>query len=473
MSDTSPLILWFRRDLRLSDHPALSAAVASGRPIIPLFILDEVVQGQGAAPRFRLGLSVAALAKTLAAKGSRLILRKGNALEVLRAVMAETGATAVYWSRQYDVTAKVRDTAVKAALKEAGHAAQSFPGHLLFEPWTVETKTGGFYKVYTPMWKSVRNRSLDGCLPTPSQIPAPNTWPASEALDDWQMGADMRRGHDIVRGHCTVGEQAALARLDTFIATAVGDYKTNRDLPAVKGTSGLSENLTYGEISPRTCWHAGWQALNDGKDDAEVFLKELVWREFAYHLSHHTPRIEHDNWKEDWDAFPWNTDPQTAEVLAWKRGRTGIPFVDAAMREMYVTGVMHNRGRMIVASYLTKHLLCHWKIGMAWFAECLIDWDPASNAMGWQWSAGSGPDATPYFRVFNPVTQLDKFDKAHAYAKRWIAEGQSAPPQTALDYFAAVPEAWNLSATALYPQPIVAADVGRKVALNAYENRGF
>lgn len=473
MTDNTPILLWYRRDLRLGDHPALTAACDTGRPVIPVFIHDTVVEGQGAAPRFRLGLSVGSLAGDLAKADSRLILRSGPALEVLRALIAETGATSVYWSRLYDVTSRQRDTAIKAALKDDGIDARSFAGHLLFEPWTVETQTGGFYKVYTPMWKAVRDRDVASVLPRPGKIAAPGHWPRSDDLDDWQMGAGMRRGHDIVLGHCTVGEMAASHRLGAFIAHRVADYQTNRDIPSVDGTSGLSENLTYGEISPRSCWHAGRRALEDGKADAEVFLKELVWREFAYHLSHHTPRIETDNWKEDWDAFPWNTDERRAEVKAWKQGHTGIRFVDAAMRQMYVTGTMHNRGRMIVASYLTKHLLCHWKIGLDWFADCLIDWDPASNAMGWQWSAGSGPDATPYFRVFNPVSQLDKFDPKATYVNHWIAEGQDQPPDTALSYFSAIPERWAMTADDTYPGPIVAADEGRKRALDAYANRGF
>ncbi|MBT8410299.1 MAG: DNA photolyase family protein, partial [Octadecabacter sp.] len=336
-----------------------------------------------------------------------------------------------------------------------------------------ETKTRGFYKVFTPMWKSVRGADLDAPIAAPSNIPAPDSWPASDALDTWGMGKAMRRGAEVLRPHMTVGEQAAQGRLGAFLAHKVQDYETNRDLPSVDGTSRLSENLTYGEISPRQCWHAGWRAVHDGKKGAETFVKELVWREFAYHLAHHTPRITSGNWKPDWDAFPWNEDGDAPEVTAWKQGRTGIQFVDAAMREMYVTGTMHNRGRMIVASYLTKHLMTHWKVGLAWFEDCLIDWDPASNAMGWQWSAGSGPDATPYFRVFNPVTQLDKFDKSHAYSRAWIAEGQGQPPQTALSYFEAVPESWGLSATARYPNPVVAADEGRKRALAAYEARGF
>ena len=473
MTDISPILMWFRRDLRLGDHEALTAACAADCPVIPVFIHDELSESLGAAPKMRLGLSVADLSKALADKGSRLILRRGNALDVLRDLIKETGAGAVYWSRLYDPQSRERDTALKAALKDDGVTTKSFAGHVLFEPWTVETKTGGFYKVYTPMWKSVRGNDVPAALPTPGRIPAPESWPASDAIADWQMDAAMDRGADILKSHCTVGETAASHRLGAFIANNVATYVKNRDLPAVDGTSGLSENLTYGEISPRKCWHAGWRALNDGKGDAETFLKELVWREFAYHLAYHTPRITTDNWKEDWDAFPWNTDERLAEVKAWKQGRTGIRFVDAAMREMYVTGTMHNRGRMIVASYLTKHLLCHWKIGMNWFADCLIDWDPCSNAMGWQWSAGSGPDATPYFRVFNPVTQLDKFDKDRAYVKQWIAEGTKSPSATALSYYDMIPRSWGMTAQDRYPDPIVPADEGRKRALHAYENRGF
>ena len=471
MTDTSPIILWFRRDLRLGDHVALTAAAETGRPIIPVFLHDEVVAGQGAAARFRLGLSVEALAEALKEAGSRLVLRRGDALEALQALIAETSAGAVWWSRLYDPESKVRDTAVKAALKDAGIDARSFDGHVLFEPWTVETQTGGFYKVYTPFWKSVRDRDVPDTLPAPEKIPAPSAWPESDDLKAWDMGAGMNRGAEVVREHCVVGETAASHRLGAFIAHRIADYAKARDIPGIDGTSGLSENLTYGEISPRRCWHAGQRALQDGKAGAETFLKELVWREFAYHLVHHTPRIVSENWREEWDDFPWNTDERRAEVKAWKQGRTGVPFVDAAMREMYVTGRMHNRGRMIVASYLTKHLMCHWKIGMDWFADCLIDWDPASNAMGWQWSAGSGPDATPYFRVFNPVTQLDKFDPKRAYADRWIAEGQKTPPAEALSYFDAIPRQWSMSPADDYPDPVVGVDEGRKRALAAYENR--
>ena len=472
MSNT-PILMWFRRDLRLGDHAALTAACATGRPVIPVFIHDDEVAGLGAAPKMRMGLAVDAFASALAEKESRLILRKGPALDVLRELVKETGAGAVYWSRLYNPQSNARDTDVKAALKSDGIVAESFEGHLLFEPWTVETKTGGFYKVYTPMWNMVRGRDVPDAIPVPAKIAAPQDWPRSDDLADWQMNAAMQRGAAILATHCTVGEQAARDRLDAFIENRVQSYVKNRDLPGVDGTSRLSENLTYGEISPRVCWHAGQRALQEGAANAEVFLKELVWREFAYHLAHHTPRIVSDNWKPDWDKFPWNTDERLAEVKAWKQGRTGIRFVDAAMREMYVTGTMHNRGRMIVASYLTKHLMTHWKVGMNWFAECLIDWDPCSNAMGWQWSAGSGPDATPYFRVFNPVTQLDKFDKDRVYIKRWIAEGTKTPSDTALAYFDMIPPHWNMAPDDPYPDPVVPADEGRKRALSAYENREF
>ena len=287
------------------------------------------------------------------------------------------------------------------------------------------------------------------------------------------MGDAMDRGAAVVRPFVQLGEQAAQSRLGSFMAHGVAGYKENRDIPGMDGTSNLSENLSLGEITPHQCWHAGRRAMEEGKAGAETFLKELVWREFAYHLMHHTPRILTDNWREDWNAFPWNEDARASEVWDWKKGRTGIPFVDAAMREMYVTGRMHNRGRMIVASYLTKHLMTHWKIGLEWFEDCLIDWDPASNAMGWQWSAGSGPDATPYFRVFNPVTQLDKFDKNRDYADRWIAEGHAEPHEDALKYFEAIPRHWAMSPDDDYPDPVVSPSHGRKRALEAYENRDF
>lgn len=470
---TSPTILWVRRDLRLSDHPALTAAVARGGAVIPLFVRDPSVDGLGAAPTFRLGLGLAEYARAVQAVGSRLVLRSGAALDVLRALIAETGAGAVIWTRGYDPDTVTRDADVKAALKADGIDARSCGGFLLHEPWTAETKTGTPFKVYTPYWNAVKARDVDAPLPAPARIPAPASWPASETLGDWRMDRAMNRGAAIVAGYARVGEQAAQDRLAAFVAGPIAHYHEARDWPGQDGTSGLSENLSLGEISPQQCWHAGARAREEGKAGAEVFLKELVWREFAWHLTHHTPHILTRNWKPDWDAFPWSTDDTHRHVIAWKQGRTGIPFVDAAMREMYVTGRMHNRGRMIVASYLTKHLMTDWRIGQAWFADCLIDWDIASNAMGWQWAAGSGPDAAPYFRVFNPVSQLEKFDPRGLYSAAWIAEGRRTPSATALAYFDAVPRSWGLRPDAPYPVPVVSAEAGRARALRSYENRGF
>jgi deoxyribodipyrimidine photo-lyase len=473
MSDRSPTLLWLRRDLRLSDHPALRAACARGGAVIPVFIHDDAVAGLGAAAKWRLGLSLADLEKSLAEHGSRLILRRGPALEVLRDMAAETGAGAVYWSRLYDPQAIARDRAVKEALRDDGLEAKSFAAHLLFEPWTVQTKDGGYYKVYTPFWRAVRDRAVEEPAPAPGNIPAPGTWPSGDRLEEWQMGRTMDRGASIVRPWQRVGEEAAQGRLGWFTGQVIDDYREMRELPAEDGTSRLSQNLALGEISVRRCWHAGLRAHQHGAAGAEPWLQELVWREFAYHLIYHTPRLAEANWRPEWDGFPWNTDGAAPRVRAWKEGRTGIPFVDAAMREMYVTGYMHNRARMVVASYLTKHLLTHWRIGQQWFDSHLTDWDPASNALGWQWSAGSGPDATPYFRVFNPETQLKKFDPDGAYVRRWIAEGQRAPPETALAYFDAVPRRWGLSPTDAYPVPVVGVKEGRARALEAYENRNF
>ncbi|HEY9038942.1 MAG TPA: deoxyribodipyrimidine photo-lyase [Roseovarius sp.] len=473
MSDNKPTLLWLRRDLRLTDHPALCAALDAGGPLVPVFIHDDTVAGLGAAPKWRLGLGLERFANTLEARGSRLILRRGDALDVLRDLVAETGARAVHWSRLYDPAAIARDKAVKAGLKEDGIDACSHAGHLLFEPWTVETKEGGYYKVYSPMWRAVKDRDVPAPLAAPDDLNAPEAWPASDDLADWQMGDAMRRGAEVCRPYQQVGEDAAQNRLAWFIDESIDRYKTRRDLPGIDGTSNLSENLALGEISPAQCWHAGLRALHEGAAGAETWVKELVWREFAYHLIYHTPQIATRNWREKWDDFPWNEDGDTNEVMAWKQGRTGIPFVDAAMREMYVTGRMHNRARMIVASYLTKHLMTHWRVGQAWFDDHLTDWDIASNAMGWQWAAGSGPDAAPYFRIFNPETQLEKFDPKGQYSRAWIAEGYDDPSKTALSYFDAIPRSWGLSPSDAYPAPVVSLPDGRDRALNAYQERTF
>jgi deoxyribodipyrimidine photo-lyase len=468
MTDT-PLILWFRRDLRLADQPMLAQAVASGRAVLPVFILDPETEAIGAAAKWRLGLAVEAFAARLAALGAPMVLRRGPALAVLRGLVAETGAGGVWWSRLYDPESVARDTVVKAALKAAGLEARSFAGHLLHEPWEVETQAGGPYRVFTPYWNAIRGRGVAAPVAAPVRLRGVAAVPPSDRLDDWRMGAAMRRGAAVMLPHQTVGEAAARGRLAAFIDGPVAAYREGRDFPARAVTSGLSENLTYGEIGLREVWQAGMRAREEGAAGAETFLKEVAWREFSYHLLHHYPAMARDSWREGWEGFPWRGDNPQAE--RWRRGVTGEPLVDAGLREMYVTGRMHNRIRMVVASYLTKHLLTHWRLGLDWFAECLTDWDPAANAMGWQWVAGCGPDAAPYFRVFNPAGQAEKFDGGGVYRRRWLAEGQARPGAEALSYFDAVPRSWGLDATAPYPAPVVALDEGRKRALAAWERR--
>lgn len=469
VANDAPVILWFRRDLRLGDHAALTAAAASRRPVIPVFLHDETVEALGAAAKWRLGEGLRALAAALEARGARLILRRGAAREVLLRLVAETGAAAVHWQRVYDPAGVARDTAVKAALKAEGIAAASFPGAVLFEPWTVATGAGGPYSVYSPFWRAVRGRDPGSVLPEPGVLRIPAHWPASEPLADWRLGAGVARGAPILARHATVGEAAALARLDSFVAERLAHYPAERDFPARGATSGLSENLAWGEISPRTIWAAGLRAREEGNPGAEKFLSEIAWREFAWHLLYHHPHLATANWRDGWEGFPWR--PDNAEAERWRRGMTGEPFVDAAMREMYVTGRMHNRARMIAASYLTKHLMTDWRVGLAWFADCLTDWDPAANAMGWQWVAGCGPDAAPYFRIFNPATQAEKFDPEGRYRRAFIAEGQVAPAATAREFFAAVPRAWRLRPDAPYPAPAISLAEGRARALAAYGQR--
>lgn len=459
---TRPTILWHRRDLRLSDLPALAAARARG-PVIPLFIRERKVDALGAAAAWRLALSLERHGAELEALGARLVLRSGEALEVLREVIAQSGAGAVYWSREYDPVSIERDSEVKAALRGEGIEARSFPGKLLWEPWEVQTGAGAPYKVFSPMWKAMKGVEPGPECPRPRRLDAPGRWPGSEALEGWKLGAAMERGAAVVREHAVVGERAAQARLRDFTEARMHNYPRGRDMLAEDWTSGLSENLTYGEISPRQCWNA---ARGPG---SETFRKELAWRDFAWQLAYHFPRILEREWREEWAAFPWQDDARRAEVKAWKQGRTGIDLVDAAMRELYVTGTMHNRARMLVASYLTKHMLTDWRIGRDWFADCLIDWDEASNALGWQWVAGSGPDAAPYFRIFNPDTQAEKFDAAGKYRDRWLGQGAGARA-----FFDAVPRRWRLEPGQARPAaPIVGLKEGRAAALAAYEARDF
>lgn len=469
MTAPAPVLWWLRRDFRLADNPALAAAVASGRPVIPVFLRDPLVEALAAAPKWRLGRAVEVFAATLAGTGARLILRSGGAAATLAALAAETGADTVVWNRLYDPETRARDTAVKARLKAQGIDARSFAGHLLAEPWEVATGQGGPYRVFTPFWKAVRGRAVPAPAPAPRALRPPAVWPASETLADWRLGAAMHRGAAVVAAHAPAGESAAETRLAQFVAGPLDRYALDRDRLDRNGTSGLSAHLALGEIGIRALWHAGLGARARGSPGAEAFLRQLGWRDFAHHLAFHTPALLTGNWRAEWDGFPWQADEDRPEVVAWKQGRTGVPLVDAGMRELQVTGTMHNRARMVAASYLTKHLLGHWRIGLRWFEAHLVDWDPANNALGWQWVAGSGPDAAPFFRIFNPETQRAKFDPEGGYVRRWIAEGQVAPGAEARAFFDAVPARWRLGPDAPYPAPVVAPEAGRRQALAAYE----
>ncbi len=464
-----PTILWIRKEFRLADNPALTEALAHGGPVIVVFILDSVTHGTGgAAAQWRLGQAIAAFAQVLENKGQRLILRRGESLTTLRTLIAETGAKRVVWGRHYDKASRERDTRIKTALREDGIEAKSVCTHLLFEPWSIQTKTGGPYRVYSPFKRACFEREdrIGEPLPAPTNLAAPDDWPNSESLNDWALGTAMNRGGAIVGQYANIGEGAALERLEGFVPIA-SDYNEGRDALGYTGTSRLSENYAWGEISARTAWHRiRASIMRSAKPDKGfvVYLQELLWREFAYHLLFHYPDLATDNWREEWNAFPWRADNDDAE--RWRRGETGIPGVDAAMRELYATGYMHNRMRMLTASFLTKHLMTDWRVGEAWFRECLTDYDPASNAMGWQWVAGSGPDATPFFRIFNPETQIGKFDKQGRYISRWL----DADSVDAQNFFAAIPRSWGMTAADTRPEPLISLKQGRERALAAYKD---
>eukprot|EP01028_Stygiella_incarcerata_P013052 TRINITY_DN81103_c0_g1_i1.p1 TRINITY_DN81103_c0_g1~~TRINITY_DN81103_c0_g1_i1.p1 ORF type:complete len:492 (-),score=104.64 TRINITY_DN81103_c0_g1_i1:103-1578(-) len=465
---TDYVIVWIRRDLRLFDHAAWTAAIETGAKVVPVFVYDEVVELYGSAPKWRLQEGLRILSRTLGLLGSRLILRRGNASKVLLSLALELGVIGVHWQRAYDMPSRKRDAEVERVLEEKGITVETHGGTVLFEPMSVENGQGGPYRVFTPYWNAVKDRDVGDILPVPEDLSPPSEWPHSESLEDWGLGEGMKAGASIVAKHARVGEDAALNRKNEFLASKIVRYSNERDIPSLSSTSNLSENLAWGEISPKVIWHGALQALVGGKPGAEGFLKELAWREFSWHLMYHFPTMDHENWRTEWDNFPWRGECEDAD--RWRRGMTGIPFVDAAMRQLFVTGVMHNRGRMVAASFLTKNLLIDWRIGLRWFEECLIDWDPAANAMGWQWVAGCGPDASPFFRIFNPETQAEKFDPSQAYRKKFIAEIQMNPGEEAVDFFRAAPKCWNLTLPCTrYCEPIISLPSARQKALYLYK----
>ena len=470
----SPIIVWFRQDLRLEDNPALAEAAASGRPVVPLFVLDDGDETRplGGAAKWWLNRSLTALAGSLAARGSRLILRRGDPAEIVEAMASEIGAEAIHWNRLYDSASVARDSALKMSLAGRSVTVRSFNAALLNEPWTVKTGQGGGFKVFTPYWRAARERlGRVETAPSPLGLALSDAWPESEGITAWRLhpsSPDWSAGLNV----WTPGEVGAGARLEAFLDHVLDGYAEARDRPALGAGSHLSPHLHWGEIGPRQIWnraHAHVHAEGRGERDLDKFLAELGWREFNHQLLFHHSDLPTANFRAGFDSFPWRDDP--GAFAAWSRGETGYPIVDAGMRELWATGFMHNRVRMIVASFLTKDLMIDWRAGEAWFWDTLVDADLASNVTNWQWVAGCGADAAPYFRIFNPTAQGERFDPDGAYVRRWLPELAALPTAVIHQPWTAPPAMLAMAGVRLgatYPRPIVDHGDARKRALAAY-----
>ncbi|MEO3387040.1 deoxyribodipyrimidine photo-lyase [Mesorhizobium sp. CAU 1741] len=469
-----PVIVLFRRDLRIGDNRALAAAADTGSPILALFILDEQSSGvrpRGAAALWWLHHSLATLAKRLDDVGVPLVLREGRTGAIVEELVSQTGAEAVFWNRRYDPGGVAADSKLKQALRGKGIKAESFDGFLLHEPTKIKTGAGSFYKVFTPFWKALEAgpeprdpvdapTNVNGyrhrveTMPLDKLVPLPTK-------PDWAGG---------LRDTWTPGEAGALERLEDFLADGIDGYAKGRDHPSKPATSGLSPHLAHGEITPYQIFAALKERHVDASStDIATFRKEVGWREFCHHLLFHNPALHEKNFQPAFDDFHWHADKKA--LRAWQRGLTGYPIVDAGMRELWHTGVMHNRVRMIAASLLTKHLLIDWRDGERWFWDTLVDADEASNPANWQWVAGSGADAAPYFRIFNPVLQGEKFDPEGAYVRRWVPELEQLPDKYLHKPWEA-PEKiladGGIKLGDTYPRPIVDHAKARDRALSAY-----
>ncbi len=475
----SATVVWFRQDLRLQDNPALTAAVVRGAPVVPVFVWDEAGEGRwpmGGASRWWLHHSLAALDGALRERGSRLILAHGDSGAVLHDLIERTGAASVYWNRRYEPAVIARDKKIKAELLASGVAAKSFNAALLFEPHTVKNKSGGPFQVFTPYWKHCQTLAVEAPVKlSTSSLAAPRRWPKSEELAALELLPRLGWA-DGFSAHWQPGEAGATKRLKQFMAQAMEPYADRRNIPAVDGTSALSPHLHFGEIGPRQIWAAA-QALSKesgvfpASRGAQVFLNEMGWREFAHHLLFYFPQTPVAPLREDFARFPWVKN--AGQLQAWRKGLTGYPIVDAGMRQLWQTGWMHNRVRMIVASFLVKHLRISWQDGAGWFWDTLVDADLASNTLGWQWSAGCGADAAPYFRIFNPILQGQKFDPDGDYVRRWVPELGRLPTKYLHQPWVAPPALLAEASIVLgdnYPKPLVEHKAARAAALAALKS---
>lgn len=468
----SSALVWFRRDLRLQDNPALHAALEAGHTPVPVYIHAPHEEGSwapGEASNTWLHRSLAALDADLQARGSALVLRQGDSQAELQALIAETGAGAVYWNRKYEPATQPRDATIKRELREQGIDAQSCNGSLMFEPWDLATQQGGPYKVFTPYWRNALTR-----LHIPAPLKLPDTLPAHDArslsLADLKLAPTLDWDQQFWE-HWQPGEAGAQEALTVFVDGALNGYRQQRDSPDRVGTSLLSPHLHFGEISPWQIVRRLESERSAGRDaDIDGYIRELGWREFSYHLLHHFPKTPEHNLNPRFDSFQWAKDNPT-QLAAWQQGRTGIPIVDAGLRELWATGYMHNRVRMLVASFLCKHMRQHWLHGARWFWDTLVDADLANNTMGWQWVAGTGADAAPYFRIFNPVTQAQKFDPNARYITRWVPELGALPVKARFAPWQ-TPDLLAQHAPTYPALPIVDLAAGRDAALTAYRRTG-
>lgn len=469
--------IWFRQDLRLKNNLALQAALGSSKTIVPLYILDDRKREHslGGASKWWLHHSLLALSKTIEERGAKLILRKGNPLEIIPEFLQKNSIEAIYWNRHYEPSAIIDEASLAKILQELNIKVYSFKGNLLLEPWEIKNKQGGFYKVFTPFSHALEHEvSLKPLFSAPKQLPMDTKKYASDNIFDWRLCPTHPNWALGFEEYWKPGELNAGLHLQGFLENQLEFYASKRDYPGERGTSHLSPYLHFGEISIREIFQSIQQLKEHIKnakysESVAIFIKELFWREFAYYILYHRPDSLENSLRSEFNAFPWSYN--RAHYKAWQKGLTGYPIIDAGMRELYHIGWMHNRLRMITGSFLVKNLLLPWRWGAKWFEDTLVDADLANNTLGWQWVAGSGVDAAPFFRIFNPTTQGKKFDPLGKYIRKWVPELSSLEDKYIHEPWAAPRDMLTKAKIKLgetYPKPIVDLKATRETALRAF-----